>query len=179
VTIVTISLNRPSYCNVTHRNNLYCVVVNALLILASALVLFGLGYLAGLYQWAPTINTTVKPNQNRAVEIVWNQVYRMHTAPPPIIWIERTDLVPDGRGFYNPLKKRERTCVNGLFWPYGMMIAWPDGSKYSDSALCHELYHAKMYIDHGIVDSCHKDSAWVNKESIIAEAIAALKNAGL
>lgn len=146
-----------------------------------AIISCGFSFWAGTKMVKPGINDIVKRDQDIALDIVWRQVYKMGTHPSPkIIWVERPDLKCAGNNaFYDPLSKKEARCVNGLFWPFATMVAWPSKAKFSNTALCHELYHAKLWIETKHSDAEHKAKDWRDPHGLVQQAITALKNHGL
>lgn len=134
----------------------------------------------GIGKTRPGVNVSVKPGQEDAVRIVWNEVYGMDGEPPKIIWVETPDLTcNDCQSFINPLSKERGHCVNGLFWPFATMIAWPAKARFSNTALSHELLHAYFYVTTRQVDQNHAKPEWTDPKGILYQATKRLKESGL
>lgn len=128
----------------------------------------------------PSTSSDPKPRQDEAIELVWHKVFKMNGPPPIIIWVERHDLdCNNGNSFYNPLSRYEDRCVNGLFFPFAIMVAWPNKAKFSDTAFVHELVHAKMWVTDKKVDMEHLDTVWFSKDGDLQVGLEALQIAGL
>lgn len=104
----------------------------------------------------------------------------MQGLPPKIIWVEAPDLTcNDCNSFWNPLSKEKDHCVNGLFWPFATMIAWPKKANFSRTAFSHELLHAYFFVKTGKADVKHESQEWTNKKGILYEADKRLRESGL
>jgi hypothetical protein len=106
-------------------------------------------------------DTTPLPGQDRAVAIIWNQIYGQTNTAPPIYW--RRDRCNEPNGIYAPVP----TCsfddlsgeaVSGLErdtpWHVEVGAPWGNG-KISDTSLAHELLHAV------IGDQGHHSEKWL------------------
>lgn len=139
-----------------------------------------IGYRIGSRDFSPGINDSIKKGQEDAIDIVWNQIFGMKGSPPKIIWVEKPDLTCNKNGsFWNPLSGSGDECVNGLFFPFAVMIAWPRGSKFSNTAFCHELLHARQWVLKQEVDVGHTSPEWKDPNGVLYEAIGRLKDSGL
>lgn len=118
---------------------------------------------------APT-PASPKPNQDKAIQIVWRDMYGMNIPPPTIIWVEGKELncgkgrTEDGRivgsrknkGFVGWLDLSATDtwppCVYGTFTPHTntIRLSWPRGTtRFSTTAFSHELAHARAWADTG------------------------------
>jgi len=105
----------------------------------------------------------VIPNQDRALDLVWNHIYSAQKyTPPQVEWIVGDRLVcADGAGFYYSYGDKKDICVGGLYWPsqnLAQIAHYPDNDsfKFSGSSFSHEHWHA--YLDRiGIPSIDHTD----------------------
>ena len=132
-----------------------------------------------------------KPNQDRALEVVWREVYGVRDWPfPRVEWVEGSRLTcKAGKGWQIETVFDHRTgarltqpakiCIAGLTVNGGLVqVAWYPGAKFSDTALAHELWHAAMLVRKGAEDPFHRSPAF-QPGGEVDRANAALKNAGL
>lgn len=98
--------------------------------------------------------------QDRAVAIVWNEIYGETKNPPPIYW--RRDYCGEPNGNYPPLPnctfnnlmgERVEGTQSNTPWHIEVGAPWGDG-KISDTSLAHELLHA------AIGDPGHRSDKW-------------------
>jgi hypothetical protein len=118
-----------------------------------------------------------KPNQDRAVSIVWNGMYGETRDPPQIEWREDfcNPKYPDIAGV-----SYEGVCYAGLTFDYYLsMVAWRGNfSGYGlprGMAFSHELLHAHQALD-GIYDPNHLLPVWT---TLVPAADKALADDGL
>jgi hypothetical protein len=94
----------------------------------------------------PVVDTAAKPDQARAVELVWQQVYRMeHLAAPSIGWVSADQLDCNGEKGWS----EDRLCIYGVSWGtaetgHYAMVAWPKDARFSSTAFAHELLHRAL-----------------------------------
>jgi hypothetical protein len=90
------------------------------------------------------------PDQARAEQVVWRDVFGETEDPPTIYW--RNDCEgPSGEA--GLLYSGE--CVGGVFYVghYAAEVAWP--GSFHASAFAHELMHASQFI-RGVYDASHE-----------------------
>lgn len=123
-----------------------------------------------------------KPGQAETIQAVWYDTFGMTSVPPPVFWVEGADLdCGEGQGF----------VVKGQC-AYGAMItppegrhndyikvawAWYEGRKPGNTALAHELCHARGGID-GNYDVHHLGSCFAAGGDLDL-AVVVLKERGL
>lgn len=105
------------------------------------------------------------PGEDLALDLVWNQTYRMADyGHPDIAWVDAPDLnCANGKGFkigrvYQAVQADN--CVLGVTWEdWGIIqVALPADFHFSDGVFAHELWHASLGTrDGGDGDPNHKD----------------------
>jgi hypothetical protein len=91
----------------------------------------------------PDGDPTPRPDQDRAVELVWNGVFGMgHLAAPTIRWVNADELDCQHDTGWSEGSR----CVYGVGWGtaesgHAVLIAWPEGGRFSTTAFAHELLH--------------------------------------
>lgn len=129
------------------------------------------------------------PNQDLAIAVVWNGVYKQTTEPPEILWVFSQNLnCSYGTGFYlryNMKGPLMDLCASGVFWPdlYVGQVAWEPGTRqFSGTSLAHELLHAVLG-HQGHADPDHQDPSWGTQyerpHSTLDDALEALRELGL
>jgi hypothetical protein len=94
----------------------------------------------------PVVDTAPKPDQARALELVWGQVYRMeHLEAPSIGWVSADQLDCNGDTGWS----EGGLCVYGVSWGtaetgHQAMVAWPKGARFSSTAFAHEMLHRAL-----------------------------------
>ena len=85
-----------------------------------------------------------RPNQGKALDIVWHGIYGVPQEPPHITWMLQKHLdCADGTSW---VSVRTGECVAGQTTSgVEIAVAWPDGCRYSTTAFAHELLHAASY----------------------------------
>lgn len=94
---------------------------------------------------------TPKPEQARALDIIWRQVYGQTNSPPEVEWHHDTALFGDTKGF---------TCAG-----WKVLITddeqGPETFHFSNTPLAHELMHERTFErTHGDVDAGHLRGDW-------------------
>ena len=131
----------------------------------------------------PGIDT--KPNQDMVAKIIWVQAYRMTVRPPFIEWIEQNDLTcANAQGFENEYLANNKIaygCVAGLSYVdlWTTKIAWPAGSRFSDTAMAHEFAHFYEYMTTGDSDADHLSDCFVPITGCVDKVNAVLMDSGL
>lgn len=151
-----------------------------------AICLLG-GLLMGIFlHGCATGSVAMQPGQEKAVWIVWVQVYGRPDAPPAIKWVTDlpcTDKASDRPGFYvipspEDLTDDDRdhgTCREGFTYRWDQVsVALHPGDKPSTTVMAHELLHAALWRQ-GIVFGHHRRPDFY---PLIDEANAALSAAG-
>ncbi len=117
------------------------------------------------------------PGAAEAIDLVWHGTYGRTEHPPYVEWVTGDDLnCASGIGFLGP-QRGERTtcgepqgdlvlctlaqgegnlCVVGLSYGRHDLVAWTEGSRLSDGALAHELWHSVQHL-RGVYDPDHRD----------------------
>ena len=98
------------------------------------------------------------PNQDKAVDLIWRSYYGQTVYPPAIEW--RTDRCGDRMDKYAAVY--QNMCYGGLFlfWEDHILVAQSNDGKIWNSALPHELMHAKQWNDNKVLDYEHTSPEW-------------------
>ena len=131
----------------------------------------------------PAISTEPRPSQEQATTLVWAAHYGMIPAQLPTIgWVD-PDAVQPNRCEEGAVELRGG-CVFGYTYTSRSpvvvtvtVIARP-GVPFSSTALAHELWHARLFIDFGDPDTHHLDPGFY-PGAAVDWANQALRNQGL
>ncbi len=110
------------------------------------------------------------PHQDKAMDVIWNQIYHMSIVPPLILWIDQPDLncAQKGNGQYMGFLEcrwfgdtgNNGVCDLGLSWYplYISEISLPDGYTFTNNdVLPHELLHQKLGLETNDSDPNHNN----------------------
>jgi hypothetical protein len=111
---------------------------------------------AGCQLVLPKGNPGLRPDQDRALGIIWEQTYKRTDAAPQVLWVELgelscTDPNSGKPGFHAPEGCREGLTVT----PKEVRVAWTGDDRMSGTALAHELLHALLGRE-GVIDANHQ-----------------------
>ena len=107
---------------------------------------------------------TTKPNQDRAVAIVWQDVFLRGDGAPVVRWVEGHDLTCTDPGSGRPGFPTPNGCREGLtMLPTEVQVAWRDDDSFSTTTLAHELLHA-FHLRLGIMDPQHETPGFAPKD---------------
>jgi len=110
-------------------------------------------------------NSSKKTGQDRAVEIVWSNVFRSGQAPPEIRWVEGTNLTCADPNSGRPGFQTPNGCREGYTWrPSEVEVAWRDDDRFSSTTLAHELLHA-LHFHLGMIDPLHLSPGFKSKDA--------------
>jgi hypothetical protein len=104
------------------------------------------------------------PNQDKAIQLVWHEVFQEADSPPDIYWVETLNC-HDMEGYFQgraPTAVVESgKCVAGAYWPDWNWIDLAHNSDvFSETAFTHELLHAHLRHLFGSGDGEHSRPEW-------------------
>lgn len=125
-------------------------------------------------------DATPMPDQDKALHLVWDDIYEARAHTPTLYWVHQKDLncyPVDGvfMGFYRgdePYASgvhQHDHCVGGVTWSpcFESWIAAPDvlfkgaSFDYHDGAFAHELYHSVLWLrNYKDGDGGHTEAGW-------------------
>lgn len=119
---------------------------------------------------------------DKAVNIVWRDVYKVHDYSPPVIEFVRGDALVCGANntrFFTELDGKN-VCVSGaLTWQtYTAQVAFWKGARLSDTALAHELCHAYSRVILKVSDPNHQGPCFTS-DGLVKQANNVLWENGL
>lgn len=107
----------------------------------------------------------VMNGQEQAVHIIWTETYGMKDRPPLVRWITGRELSCEDKstgrpGFWIPSYDGNWECKEGLTMsPLEVMVAYHGELSFAQTALAHELMHAKQARNF-FIDSNHTSPEW-------------------